>query len=174
MKTILTLIAGIVVGAAAVVVVIGSGAQQFMIEETNSPLGFEETVDAISATVKGKGWKLPKIYRLDNSMKKEGYTIPPVAVLELCHADHAYKILSKDASRIVTPFMPCRISVYQRDNGEVVVARMNSGLMSKLFHQDIAQVMAAATGEVEGIITAAIQTPPNLAAVDATPNTATN
>lgn len=166
MKTILTLIAGVVVGAAAVVVAVGSGAQQFMIQETRSPLGFEQTVDAISSTVTGKGWKLPKVYRLDKTMKKHGYDVSPVAVLELCHADHAYKILSKDASLKVTPFMPCRISVYQRETGEVVIARMNSGLMSQLFHQDVAEVMAAATGEVEGIITAAIATPPTLALAD--------
>jgi uncharacterized protein (DUF302 family) len=174
MKTVLTLIAGIVLGAAAIVVTMGAGAQRFMIEETKSPLAFEDTVNAISTTVTGKGWKLPKVYRLDKTMKKHGYDVAPVAVLELCHADHAYKILSKDASLKVTPFMPCRISVYQRENGEVVIARMNSGLMSKLFHRDIANVMADATGEVEGIITAAIATPPTLAAADAEPHTAAN
>jgi uncharacterized protein (DUF302 family) len=62
--------------------------------------------------------------------------------------------------------MPCRISVYQRENGDVVIARMNSGLMSRLFHREIAEVMSAATGEVEGIIAAAVSTPPTVAAAN--------
>lgn len=163
MKTFMTLLAGLLLGAAAVTIAVGAGAHQFMIQETESPLGFNETVDAISMTVTGKGWQLPKVYRLDQTMEKHGYKVNPVAVLELCHPDHAYKILKNDDSLSVTPFMPCRISVYARDDGKVIVARMNSGLMSKLFHRDVSQVMAAATGEVEGIITASISTPPNLA-----------
>jgi uncharacterized protein (DUF302 family) len=166
MKTVLTLVAGIVLGASAVTLAVGAGAQQFMIQESKSPLGFDDTVSAISTAVTGKGWNLPKVYRLDETMKKHGYTVAPVAVLELCHADHAYKILAKDSSRMVTPFMPCRISVYQRENGDVVIARMNSGLMSRLFHREIAEVMSAATGEVEGIIAAAVSTPPTVAAAN--------
>jgi len=47
------------------------------------------------------------------------------------------------------------LSVYQRDDGEVVIARMNSGLMSNLFKTNISQVMGLATSQVEGIIVAA-------------------
>lgn len=166
MKTILSVIAGFVLGAMTIAVAVGAGANQFMIQETKSPLSFHDTVDAISTTVSGKGWKLPQIYRLDKTMEKHGFQVNPVAVLELCHPDHAYKILKNDESLMVTPFMPCRISVYQRANGDVIIARMNSGLMSNLFHRDVASVMATATGEVEGIITAAITTPPNLAAAE--------
>jgi uncharacterized protein (DUF302 family) len=164
MKTALTALSGFVLGALFFAVVAGLSANQFMIQETLSPLSFEDTVSSIKTTVTGKGWKLPKIYRLDETMKKHGFDVNPVAVLELCHAEHAYKILSNESSLLVTPFMPCRISVYQRDNGEVVIARMNSGLMSNLFNRDIATVMATATGQVEGIITAAIDLGPSVAA----------
>ena len=88
-------------------------------------------------------------------LEQHGYDVNPVAVLELCHAEHAYKILRNDDSLMVTPFMPCRISVYERDNGEVVIARMNSGLMSNLFNREVASVMGLATEQDEGIIAAA-------------------
>lgn len=155
MKTILTAAAGFIAGAASLAVVAGIGANQFMIQQTTSPLAFEDTVKSIEAAVAAKGWNLPKVYRLDQTMAKHGYQVNPVAVLELCHPEHAYKILSNDDSLMVTPFMPCRISVYRRDDGEVVIARMNSGLMSNLFDRDIAAVMGVATGQVEGIIAAA-------------------
>jgi uncharacterized protein (DUF302 family) len=163
MKTAIAALSGFVLGATTLAVVAGMTANQFMIEETKSPLGFDATVESISTTVTGKGWKLPKVYRLDKTMAEHGYKVNPVAVLELCHAEHAYKILKDDDSLQVTPFMPCRISVYQRDNGTVMIARMNSGLMSNLFNRSVAEVMATATGQVEGIIAAAITTPPAIA-----------
>lgn len=157
---------GFVLGAVVLGTSAGLGAQHFMIEETLSPLDFDATVSSIEQTVTKKGWKLPKIYRLDKTMEKHGFAVNPVAVLELCHPDHAHKILKDEDSLKVTPFMPCRISVYQRDNGDVVVARMNSGMMSNLFHRNIAQVMGTATEQVEGIIAAAILPKPAIAMTD--------
>jgi uncharacterized protein (DUF302 family) len=155
MKTIIAAASGFVLGAVAIAAVAGVSANQFMIQQSLSPLAFEDTVESIKQTVTDKGWKLPKVYRLDETMKQHGYEVNPVAVLELCHAEHAYKILRNDDSLMVTPFMPCRISIYQRDNGDVVIARMNSGLMSNLFNREIASVMGLATQQVEGIIAAA-------------------
>lgn len=166
MKIFLSMLAGFVLGAVVLAAVAGLSADQFMVQQTISPLTFEDTVDSIKTTVTDKGWKLPKVYRLDQTMAKHGYKVNKVAVLELCHPEHAYKILRNDDSLMVTPFMPCRISVYQRDDGRIVVARMNSGLMSNLFHRDIAKVMGLATSQVEGIITAAIAPTPAIASAD--------
>ena len=166
MKTAITAIASFVLGAVTLALAAGLSANQFMIQETLSPLSFDDTVESVKTTVTGKGWQLPKIYRLDKSLEKHGFRVNPVAVLELCHPEHAYKILSREDSLLVTPFMPCRISVYERDNGEVVIARMNSGLMSNLFHRNVAEVMATATSQVEGIITAAISGGPAIAKAD--------
>ena len=160
-KIILASVAGFVAGAVAIGTVAAYTADGFMVQQTKSPLGFEQTVSAIEHAVQDKGWKLPKIYRLDKTMEKHGYEVNKVAVLELCHPEHAYKILKNDDSLMVTPFMPCRISVYQRDDGEIVVARMNSGLMSKLFNTNIAQVMGLATQQVEDIIVAATTLSPS-------------
>jgi hypothetical protein len=45
--------------------------------------------------------------------------------------------------------MPCRDAVYENEAGDVVIARMNSGLMSKFFGGLVAEVMADAAGENE-------------------------
>ncbi len=117
-KTILAAVSGFVVGAVAIGATAALTADQVMIQQTPSPLGFEQTVTAIEHAVKDRGWKLPKVYRRDKTMEKHGYTVNKVAVMELCHPEHAYKILRNDDSLMVTPFMPCRLSVYQRDDGE--------------------------------------------------------
>jgi len=156
-------LAGLIIGAVAVVIVIGSGANRFMIQQTVSPMDFDTTVAALETAVQEKGWEMPKVYRLDKTMEKHGHTVMPVAVMELCHPEHAAKILKDNDSRMVTPFMPCRISIYEQDNGDTVIARMNSGLMSNLFHQNVAEVMGVATQEVENIIEAALESDPSVA-----------
>ena len=128
------------------------GAQQLMVVETESPLSFDDTVQAITKTAKDNDWKIPKVYRLCKSLEKEGYTVRPVAVIELCKPDYAAKLLSNDNTRLVASFMPCRISIYEKADGKVIISRMNTTLVSRLFQGEIADVMAAATRETQAIL----------------------
>jgi uncharacterized protein (DUF302 family) len=48
--------------------------------------------------------------------------------------------------------MPCRIVVYQREDGKVVISRMNTALVSRLFRGEVSNVMALATRETQAII----------------------
>ncbi len=89
-------------------------------------------------------------------MAKFGKTVKPVKVFELCHPDHAEKILKKGDERIVTSLMPCRVSIYEKNNGKVYVSRMNSGLMAKPMGGIIDEVMSAASKENEEILKAII------------------
>lgn len=75
----------------------------------------------------------------------------PVTVIELCKVDLAGEILTGDDSRVVSSLMPCRVAVYETGDGRVVVSRMNTGMMSKLFGGDIERLMAQATSETEEI-----------------------
>jgi uncharacterized protein (DUF302 family) len=81
-------------------------------------------------------------------------------VIELCHPTYAVQILKEDDARMVSSFMPCRVSVYEKTDGSVIVSRMNSSLMSNIFPDKISKVMAGATSEVEGIIESALANPP--------------
>ena len=86
-----------------------------------------------------------------------GFEVKPATVIELCQPKHAGKILSRDENRIVTSLMPCRVSVYETSDGKVVISRMNSGLVSKLFGGEIATVMADASQETEEILAQTIK-----------------
>jgi uncharacterized protein (DUF302 family) len=48
--------------------------------------------------------------------------------------------------------MPCRISVYEKEDGSVWISRMNSGFLSKPMSPVIRRTMSAAAAEVEEII----------------------
>lgn len=132
------------------------GMQHLMVVETESPVSFDETIQAITEAANDNGWKVPKVYRLCKSLEKEGQKVRPIAVIELCKPEYAAELLSGDDTRLVSSFMPCRISVYETANGKVIVSRMNTSLVSRLFRGKIAEVMAIATQETQVILSQAL------------------
>ena len=146
-------VTGIIIVAIALMVY----APSIMILENDSKLGFQETVESIKTSAAAKGWKTPVAHELHEAVKKAGFEVKPATVIELCQPKHAGKILSRDENRIVTSLMPCRVSVYETSDGKVVISRMNSGLVSKLFGGEIATVMADASQETEEILAQTIK-----------------
>jgi len=143
---------GLLFGTALVLAGGYFGARSLMVVETKSPHDFQKTIELINVEAKQLDWKVPKIYRLCDSLRKDGYDVQPVAVVELCKPEYAATLLSDDATRLVSSFMPCRISIYERGDGSVVISRMNTGLVSRLFRGRVAEVMAVATEETQTLI----------------------
>ncbi len=142
---------GFVLGIVVVGVALMSSASSMMIKEDVSSMDFEETVQRIQDAAAKVEWKVPAVHRIDKSVAKAGYDVLPVAVIELCKPEHAGKLLVNDDNRIISSLMPCRVAVYQASDGRVIISRMNTALMSKLFSQDVADVMAAASSDTEKI-----------------------
>jgi uncharacterized protein (DUF302 family) len=122
-----------------------------MIVTHESRLGFDETVQAIEDSIKEHGWSSPGTMNLNKAMAKHNVELgPQVRVISLCKATYAKDVLTTD--RYVSSLMPCRISVWQGDDGKVYVSKMNTGLMGKLFGGNIAKVMGEAVGKDEEAI----------------------
>jgi uncharacterized protein (DUF302 family) len=141
------LLAGMVMTGAATWVLM----PKLMINTHESRLGFDETVAALQTAATDKKWVVPKIYDLQASLKKAGYAdMTRLSILSLCQPEYAYNILKNDADKRVTAVMPCRIGVYETQDGKVMISGMNMGLMSKMFGGNIAKVMGGvATEEAE-------------------------
>jgi uncharacterized protein (DUF302 family) len=152
-KYIIGLVIGVFIGAAVLGFTTYSLAPDMMMLEDQSKYNFEETVKNLKQAVKDHDWKIPKVHDLKKSMAKFGKKeILPVKVFELCHPDHAEKILSRGDERIVSSMMPCRVAVYQKPDGKVYVSRMNSGLMAGMMGGVVAEVMDQAAAENEAIL----------------------
>lgn len=143
---------GFVLGIAALGMLAYQSAPNVMILEDESALNYTDTVSTLKKAAKAQGWKIPKVHELDKTMAKAGYDVEPVTVFELCHVDHAAKVLKDFDSRVVTSLMPCRVSVYMNGEGKVIVSRMNSGAIAKVFNQNVADVMKVASQETEIIL----------------------
>ena len=150
-------IIGFVLGIFVFGLVAFFSASSIMIIEDTSPLSFEETVQKVQETATAIGWKVPTIHEIDKSVKKAGYEVAPVTVIELCHPKLAGTLLEDDDARVVTSMMPCRLSIYETSDGKVVVSRMNTGLVSKMFGGIVTEVMADATKGSEKIISSVLK-----------------
>jgi uncharacterized protein (DUF302 family) len=155
-KNVVSGVIGFIIGIILVGVVGFIAAPDIMILEDISPLNYEETVQSILDSSAEQGWKVPKTYALNESVKEAGYDVLPVTVIELCQPDHAGRVLQEDEARVVSSLMPCRISVYETSTGDVVISRMNTGLISKVFGGIVTEVMAQASAENEVILSAVL------------------
>ena len=142
---------GIVVGVVLSGILLMQMAPGIMMVENKSKLSFDATVQAIKDNAAKEHWVIPGVKRLDKSLAKDGHEVLPVAIIELCKPELAVKILSKDNERMVSSMMPCRVSVYKKSNGDVIISRMNTALMSKLFGGLVTEVMSDATAQTERI-----------------------
>lgn len=147
-KPILWGLAGISAGVLLTVLIVALATPSVMLKEAQSRFNsFEEATTAFEAAVSEQGWKLPTIHDLQGTMEKYNYDVDAVKVYELCHPDHASKILALDDERIVSSMMPCRVSIYKKSDGKVYVSWMNTGLMGGLFGGVIAEVMNEASSD---------------------------
>lgn len=156
-KSVLT---GLVAFIAGIIITVGLGftmAPSMMLVEDESNYDFEESVERFEAAVEEAGWKLPAVHDLQATMQKHGKDVKAVKVFELCHPDHAGKILAKDDERVVTSMMPCRVAIYEKSDGKVYVSRMNSSLMASTMGKLIKDVMSEAAAENEKMLATIIK-----------------
>ena len=142
-------IIGFVVGIALTGIMVWTMAPGLMMVENQSNLGFDETVEQIQINAAEQNWSVPSVLRLDNSLAKDGYSVLPVAVIELCQPEIAASVLSDDEARIVSSLMPCRVAIYEKSNGEVIISRMNTALISKMFGGLVTEAMSEATAQTD-------------------------
>ena len=142
---------GFVIGVVLTGAAIWTMAPGMMMMEDRSTLGFDDTVQAIQDNAAAQDWVVPNVMRLDKSIAKHGYDVRPVAVIELCNPGLAAAVLAEDDARLVSSLMPCRVAVYEKSNGDVILSRMNTAMMSKMFGGLVTEVMSQATEQTEQI-----------------------
>jgi uncharacterized protein (DUF302 family) len=150
----LSLIIGVVVGMVVTGLAVWTLMPKMMINVYPSRLPVDETASAVEQAALGKNWKVPKIYDIQKTLKESGLSdMTPLKIVSLCQPQHAYNILKpSDRDKVVTAIMPCRVAVYQGNDGKTYIAEMNMGLMSRMFGGNIAKVMSAVAAEEKEMI----------------------
>jgi uncharacterized protein (DUF302 family) len=139
---IINLSIGMVAGIIMVSVIGWLVMPKLMLKEYQSPYSIEKTVEKIKENAVSEGWVVSNTVTLSDSIKKHGGgDILPVILINLCEANHAFKILSEDRNKIVSVMMPCTISVYQKSDGKTYIGTMNAKLLGNMFGGTVAKVM---------------------------------
>ncbi|MBI5331518.1 MAG: DUF302 domain-containing protein [Betaproteobacteria bacterium] len=138
-RTIMAFIAGI-----ALTGIVGwKMADKLMFTERVSPFGMEETVARIQHNIEktGNGWALSGLRNPAKAVQKDGGNVLPVLMIEACSTKYSKPILKDDTLRFLSILMPCKVSVYKKNDGKVYIATMNAGLMGKMFGPLVGEVM---------------------------------
>jgi uncharacterized protein (DUF302 family) len=123
-----------------------------LIIEQISPYDFDKTVELLSEKALQKEWKIPFIHDLQESLAKSGMMVKPVKVIEICKPKFSGQVLEKNHERIVSVMMPCRISVYLKDDGKTYISLINGSALASGMPENVKKVMVDASDEVFEIV----------------------
>jgi uncharacterized protein (DUF302 family) len=130
----------------------GNSGENNLIIEKKSKYHFNETVERLTAEAIERSWNIPVIHDLQKSLAKSGREIKPVTVIEICKPDYSGKLLELNYERIISVFMPCRISVYEKNDGNTYISLIDGIVLAGNQPQNIAEVMKAASDEILNIV----------------------
>lgn len=135
---------GVVLGLLLAAGLAYSMMSRLMFTETVSPFGMEETVARIQHNIQkvGNGWELSGLRNPARAVQKDGGNVLPVMMIEACSTKYSKPILKEDTVRFLSILMPCKVSVYKKEDGKVYIATMNAGLMGKMFGPLVGEVMS--------------------------------
>jgi uncharacterized protein (DUF302 family) len=120
--------------------------------EHRSRFGFDKTVEILIADAEKREWKIPAVHDLQQSLAKSGKSVRPVKVIEICKPKYSGQMLELNDERIISVMMPCRISVYEKDDGLTYVSQINTGQLAAGLASNIARVMKEASDETFEIV----------------------
>lgn len=124
------------------------------ITESTSRYNFDETVDLLRSGAEKDGWSIPAVHDLQLSLSKSGKLVRPVKVIEICKPAYSGQMLELNNERIISVMMPCRISVYEKEDGKVYIALINAASMASGMPANIAKVMKDAAEDTFNLVKA--------------------
>ncbi len=127
-----------------------------MLIKHRSNRSFDDTVAVLSENIKKKqDWRVLTVndYQKSTSVFQ---AIERTGSINVCNPRYASKILSNDADRGVTAFMPLALGVYEDKKGQVFVSQLNVGLMGKMFGGTIAEVMGMAGKDLDEVVASVV------------------
>lgn len=150
----LKIFGGFIAGVAAVGVLAYSMMGSLMFREIESPFGVEETVARIQHNIQkvGNGWALSGLRNPGKAVEASGGNVLPVMMVEACSTKYSGPILKDDSVRFLSILMPCKVSVYKKDDGKTYIGMMNAGLMGKMFGPMVGDIMAEVAKDQEKFV----------------------
>lgn len=131
----LKIIGGFLVGVVLTVVLAWNSLGGLMFSEQVSPYTVEETTARIQQNIQaaGNGWSISGLRNPAKPVEAEGGNVLPVLLIEACSTVYSGPILKDDSVRFLSLLMPCKISIYKKNDGRVYIGILNAGMIGRLF-----------------------------------------
>lgn len=139
----LKVVGSFIAGAVVVILLAYNFAGSLMFREIPSPFGVEETVARIQQNIQnaGNGWSLSGLRNAAKPIEMDGGNVLPVLMIEACSTRYSGPILKDDSLRFLSNLMPCKISVYKKNDGKTYIGMMNAELIGSLFGSMVGGIM---------------------------------
>lgn len=140
----LKVVGGFIAGAVFLGLVVYNFMGNLMFREIPSPFGVEETVARIQQNIQnaGNGWALSGLRNPGKAVEADGGNTLPVLLIEACSTKYSGPILKDDSVRFLSNLMPCKISVYKKNDGKTYIGMMNAGFMGGMFGSMVGETMS--------------------------------
>jgi len=144
MQPVLLVVLGVVVGVLVAATAMISMMRTRMVTAMRSPRSFEETCAAVERVVPSvEGWGFPSD-PLDMHAKLSAKGFAPGNLRRarsyfVCKPAFAQKVLQSRPE--MSAIMPCSWSVYELTDGSVYLAKMNIGMMARMFSGTVGATM---------------------------------
>jgi uncharacterized protein (DUF302 family) len=123
-----------------------------MLNKHRSKRNYGETLSTLSEGLQQKqDWHLLKITDYQESTAAFG-SLERICSLSVCNPRYASKILTDDANRGVTAFMPLAVGIYENKKREVYVSQLNVKLLGLMFGGTISRVMKMAGTDLNEVV----------------------
>ncbi|TCO07072.1 DUF302 domain-containing protein [Natronoflexus pectinivorans] len=123
-----------------------------VISERESLYGFDETVELIRQNALDAGWTIPIVHDMQLNLQNAGVAILPAKIIELCNAGHAAELLQADRTKFNLAVLPCRVAIYQKEDGKTYVSWKDYALFSHLEHSISKPAFRLIQADMEEII----------------------
>jgi len=151
--TILLFITGLLLGLIIMAFMVKVMMPNMMFATYKSKLDFDETVSSLENSAKKNGWTIPEIRDLQQDYIKEGLEdMTKVKILYFCNSQGGYNILKDDDYKKMSVMMPMGVSVYETNDGQVRIAAMNIGFMSMMFSSTVKKVLQDGGGRFKNSV----------------------
>lgn len=99
--------------------------------EVTASKSFAETVEQVKEQAASHSFRVLHIHDVMATLGEKGFVIKPLQIIEVCNAKYANTALQVDIT--VSLLMPCRINVYENENGEIIISMIRPTHLSKTF-----------------------------------------
>lgn len=128
-----------------------------VVVEDISRADFAGTVAALKSQLTADGWNLVAEIDIGARLAKKNVNLPGgLVILEFTSGGATIPLLKNESTRYVAGLMPCSLSVYAKDDGRVVVSRMNAGAMAGMMEPKVAEVLKQSSARMDASIAAAL------------------